>query len=350
MCHGRAARRAALATIHLNSSRRTASRPSSLMPPVVAAPHGRLPPPPWRGQGSPPTSSRSARPLRLSPSAAHDIYHKRRNDVILVEGRQEAASRVIRILFRGHSRDLAVPGSTAMLAAPGWREPPTRTDPDAVTNRAHAPSRALKPGKRTRSPIGCSRTPPPLRLPSSKPPPQDWRRRMLDSPAVRSMLWTARAALTQQRHDYPDHSPSVLILVEICTRTEGAVKHCSIDHQMYEEYFARLALAIGDVLHSPEEGSLASVKCMVSIAPPPDRYAQQRGLKVEASRSTTPPILRSTSRGRARRRPAWCLRGLRGDRLCGRRCGDGAACRRHPLQARNAQVPVVLQGRACYRS
>ena len=213
--------------------------------------------------------------------------HKRRNfdEIPLLKGgKRRPKQGYSESLLEGNavSRDLAVPGSTAMLAAPGWREPPTRTDPDVVTNRAHTPSAAaLKPRQTHAVADRLQQNAAAAAASSSKPPPQDWRRRMLDSPAVRSMLWTARAALTQQRHDYPEHSPSVLILVEICTRTEGAVKHCSIDHQMYEEYFARLALAIGDVLHSPEEGSLASVKCMVSIAPPPDRYAQQRGLKVE---------------------------------------------------------------------
>lgn len=99
---------------------------------------------------------------------------------------------------------------------------------------------------------------------------------VLDSPVVRSMLSTARAALVKQALEYPD-TPEVLILVEIATKSRGiSVTH---DQQLYNSYYHKITEAIGDRISSPEPGSHASCAAMVSLAPRPEPNAIQRGLR-----------------------------------------------------------------------
>lgn len=104
---------------------------------------------------------------------------------------------------------------------------------------------------------------------------EDWRVRMLESAAVRSMLALATDAVDAQRKYDPDSTPDVLVLVEMQAKSAG----CSITHDgaIYQEYYDRISRIVGDTIRSPEPGSEACVSAMVAMAPEPAKDALRKG-------------------------------------------------------------------------
>ena len=116
---------------------------------------------------------------------------------------------------------------------------------------------------------------------TAPPPPTDVRVRMLESPVVRSMLSTARAALVRQALSFPEDTPKVLILVEIYAKESGISVNHNMEH--YDRCYRRLVEAVGQRIVSPEPGSDAAITAMVTLAPQPDKASLQRGNMSSAS-------------------------------------------------------------------
>jgi hypothetical protein len=103
-----------------------------------------------------------------------------------------------------------------------------------------------------------------------KPPLLPWKQQMLNSATVRSFITHSLAALRKRAHADPEHTPSVLILVEMGCKV-GAGTGSSLNHNaaVYNHYMQRVSAAVGDCVRSPEPDSDATISAMVSLAPPP---------------------------------------------------------------------------------
>ena len=163
-------------------------------------------------------------------------------------------------------------------SAPGWRPPPTLGAAGAAHHRmSRSASGGMLPAASTPHPVPSSGA----QAPHRPPPAVDWHKSMLDTPVVRSILGSASAAMARHRRDFPEMAPDCLILVEISTKRRGiSTTH---DERLYDEYYQRVAQAIGERINSADSGSRAHVKAMVARAPPPEKSALQVGLGTDAA-------------------------------------------------------------------